>query len=202
MYFSRKGLFLYYIFKDMKKQKNHFQDYKDFLKPPKEGDLVKGRVISKEKEGIFLDLLSYKTGVVDKDDLKFGEKNISKIEAGEEFEVKIVGQENDHGLIPVSLKAATEDIVWQNLQKTQEKNEALTLRVVSANKGGLMFNVSGISGFMPVSQLSKDNYPKLESPTPDKIFQELKNFVGREMQAKIITVDRFKKKLILKEASA
>jgi small subunit ribosomal protein S1 len=184
----------------MKKQKNHFQEYKDFLKPPKEGDIVKGIVIEKEKEGVFLDLVNYKTGLVKKDDLRFGGKNISKIKKGEELSVKIIGQENEQGLIPVSLKEATEDIVWQDLQKNQEENKILNLKVVSANKGGLMFNVFGISGFMPVSQLSKKNYPKLENPTPDRIFQELKKFVGKEMKVRVITVDKFKKKLILKEA--
>lgn len=189
-----------YFFKLMKKQKNHFQDYKDLLKPYKEGDIVKGVVVGKDKEGVFLDLVNYKTGLVKKDDLKFGGKNISKLETGEEISIKIIGSENKNGLIPVSLKAATEDIVWQDLQKNQEENKKITLRVASANKGGLIFNVFGINGFLPVSQLSKKNYPKLENPTPEKIFQELKKFVGEEMEVKIITVDKFKKKLILKEA--
>ncbi len=184
----------------MKKQKNHLQDYKDFLKPPKEGDIIKGVVIGKEKEGIFLDLLNYKTGVLKKEDLRFSGENISKIKIGDEFSVKIIGQENKKGLIPVSLRAATEDMVWNDLQKLQDKNETIKLKVMSANKGGLMFNFQGIPGFMPVSQLSKEKYPKLDNPTPDKIFQEVKKFVGQEMELKVITVDKFKKKLIFKEA--
>ncbi len=100
----------------------------------------------------------------------------------------------------MSLRAATEDMVWNDLQKLQDKNETIKLKVMSANKGGLMFNFQGIPGFMPVSQLSKEKYPKLDNPTPDKIFQEVKKFVGQEMELKVITVDKFKKKLIFKEA--
>lgn len=184
----------------MKKQKNHFQDYKDFFKPPKEGEIVKGVVIGKDREGVFLDLINYKTGIVKKDDLRFGGKNISKLEKGEEFSVKIMGSENKQRVIPVSFKEANEEIVWQDLEKNQEENKKISLRVTTANKGGLMFNVFGIPGFLPVSQLSQKKYPKLDSPTPEKVFQQLKKFIGEDMEVKIITVDKFKKKLILKEA--
>ncbi len=184
----------------MKKIKNYLQDYKDFLKPPKEGDIIKGVVIAKEKEGVFLDLLNYKTGVIKKDDLKFSGESVSKIKPGDEFVVKIIGPEDKKGFIPVSLKAATEDIIWDELKKLHDKKESVRLKVMSANKGGLMFNFQGIAGFMPVSQLSKEKYPKLENPTPDKIFQELKKFVGEEMDVQVLTVDKTKKKLIFKEA--
>lgn len=183
----------------MRRQKNHFQDYKDLLKPPREGDIIKGIVIGKDKEGVFLDLKKYKTGIIKKEDLRLGGKNISKLKIGEELNVKIIGPENNLGIVPVSLKKATEDIIWQDLQKAQEEHKTLSLKVASVNKGGLMFNVFGISGFLPVSQLSKKNYPKLENPTPDKVFQELKKFLGKEIKVKIITIDRPKKKLILKE---
>ena len=112
----------------------------------------------------------------------------------------IVGPETKAGFIPVCLSEARKDIVWEDLEKKRDKKETLNLKVASANKGGLLFSISGIQGFLPVSQLSKKNYPKMEDPTPDKIFQKLQEFVGKEMKVEVITVDKYKNKLIVKEA--
>jgi small subunit ribosomal protein S1 len=182
------------------KIKRHFQDFKEFLKPPKEGDIVEGTILDKGGGNLYLDLKSYKTGIVKKDDLKYGGEDVSKLEKGEELTVKIVGPETKAGFIPVSLSEARKDIVWEDLEKKRDKKETLNLKVASANKGGLLFNISGIQGFLPVSQLSKKNYPKMEDPTPDKIFQKLQEFVGKEMKVEVITVDKYKNKLIVKEA--
>ena len=182
------------------KLKKHFQDYKDFLTPPKRGALIKGIVLGKDKRGVFLDLENYKTGIVRKDDLKYGGKSISKIEKGDELMVKIIGEETKSGFVKVSLKEARKDIIWEKFLQWKEKKETLNLKVVSANKGGLLFKISSIQGILPVSQLSKDNKPQLKEPTPEKIFQELKKFVGKDMKVKIITVEKDKEKLILKEA--
>jgi small subunit ribosomal protein S1 len=181
-------------------QKQSFQDFKDFLKPPKEGDIIKGIVVNVGTPGIFLDLENYKTGLLKKEDLKICGKSISKMEKGEELHVKIVGGENKAGFVPVSLREAREEMTWEELIKYKEDGTSVEAKVASANKGGLLFNVSGVQGFLPVSQLSKKNYPKMENPTPEKIFQELKNFVGMEMEVKVITVDKNREKLILKEA--
>lgn len=182
------------------KLKKHFQDYKDLLTPPKRGALIKGVVVDKDKRGVFLDLENYKTGIVKKDDLKYGGKTISKIEQGDELMVKVLGVETKLGYAKVSLKEARKDIIWDEFMEWRDKKETLDLKVASANKGGLLFNVSGIQGFLPVSQLSKENYPQLKEPTPEKIFQEVKKFVGKNMKVKIITVEKEKEKLILKEA--
>lgn len=181
------------------KIKRHLQDYSDYLKPPKEGDIVKGRIIGKEGGNIFLDIENYKTGIVKKDDFKYTGKNVSKIKEGDELMVKITGSETKSGFIPVSLSEAQKDIVWKDLEEKREKREVIKLKVISANKGGLLFNISGIQAFLPVSQLSKEKYPKMDDPTPDKILKKLQEFAGEEMELQIINVDKYKDKLIVKE---
>lgn len=179
--------------------KKHFQKYNDFLKPPRSGDIVKGKVIGKSKDGIILDLENFKTGAIPKEDLKYSGKNLAKINIGEEMEVKIIEIENKKEGTILSLREAKEDLVWNGFQELKEKNEKIKSTVVGANKGGLIFNISQMQGFLPASQLSKEHYPKVDEPSPDKVLKELKKFIGQEMEVKIIQVDPQNKRLILSE---
>jgi len=183
----------------MQKEKNYFQNYKEFLKAPKVGDIIKGKVIQKGKGGIFLDLGNFKTGIVKKDDLAMTKQDLSKIQIGDEIAAKIINIENEEGFVELSLKEASEDIAWKKLEELKEKQEKISLKPVSANKGGLIFNISGIQGFLPASQLSAKHYPKLEDPTPDKIFEELKKLIGEELEVTIINIDSKNGRLILSE---
>lgn len=183
------------------KVKKHFQEYKELIKPPAIGSIVNGKVIEKTGGGFVLAIKNYKLGFLKNDDIKYSTKEKENLKEGDEIEVKIIGEENRAGFIPVSLTEAKKESIWDNLKKMKENKEPLTLKVMSANKGGLLFNVFGIQAFLPVSQLSKGKYPKMENPTPDKIFKELQKFVGKEMKIQFITVEKDKNKLIVKEAT-
>lgn len=184
----------------MRKQRTHFQDYKDALKPPKVGQIIKGKVIGKENQRVFLDLENYKTGFITKQDIVGGGKSLSKIKKDDEISAKIVDIENAEGYVALSLREADRDLAWNKFRDLQAKGEEISLKVAGANRGGLMFNLSGVQGFLPVSQLSRENYPRIENPTPEKIFEELKKFVGQEMKVKVIKVEPRDKGLILRES--
>jgi len=179
--------------------KNHLQGYKELLSPPKTGEIIKGKVIEKAKSCIILELGNYKIGLIKKEDLNAAGEDISKIKEGEEISAKIIKLDNKDNLVELSLREANKDLTWKKLQDLSEKREKIPLKVVGANKGGLIFNLSGIQGFLPASQLSKEHYPRIENPIPDKILQELKKFVGQELKVKIITVDSKRQKLIFSE---
>jgi len=184
----------------MQKEKDYFQEkYKDFLRIPKEGDFVKGKVVQKSKGGVVLELGNFKMGIIKKDDLIWFDQSTSKIEIGDEITAKIVNLENEEGFVDLSLREAAEDMNWKKLEELNEKGEKLSLKVYGANKGGLIFNISGLQGFLPASQLSAKHYPKLENPSPDKVFEKLKELVGKEIEVKIINLDKKKGKLIFSE---
>jgi len=183
----------------MKKVKNHLQAYKDLLILPKVGDIIKGKVIEKTKNGVFLELGNYKIGLIRKEDLDISGKSLSKIEKREEILAKIINLNNKDNFVELSLKEANRDLIWEKLQDLSDNKEKISLNVLGANKGGLIFNFHGVQGFLPASQLSREHYPKIENPTPERIFQELKKFVGQEMKVKIIGIDPRKQKLILSE---
>ncbi|MFH0987684.1 MAG: S1 RNA-binding domain-containing protein [Patescibacteria group bacterium] len=183
----------------MKKVKIHLQEYRDLLIPPKVGEIVKGKVIDKVKNGILLEIGNYKIGIIKKNDLSAAGENLSKMEKGKEIMAKIIDLDNKDNLVELSLREASKDLTWENLQELNDKKGTVLLKAVGANKGGLIFNYSGMQGFLPASQLSRKNYPKVESPTPDKIYQELKKFIGKEMELKVISADPRRQKLIFSE---
>ena len=183
----------------MKKVKDYLQAYKDLLIPPRVGDIIKGKVIEKTKNGVFLELGNYKIGLIKKEDLDVSGKSLSKIEKGEEILAKITNLNNKDDFVELSLGEANKDLIWKKLQDLSDEREQILLSVAGANKGGLIFNFHGIQGFLPASQLSREHYPKIENPTPERIFKELKKFVGQEIKVKIISIDSRREKLILSE---
>jgi small subunit ribosomal protein S1 len=72
---------------------------------------------------------------------------------------------------------------------------------LEANKGGLMVEVNNIIGFLPVSQLATEHYPRVEDGDKTKILEVLKSFVGKTFDVQIITADPQDEKLIVSEKS-
>jgi small subunit ribosomal protein S1 len=72
-------------------------------------------------------------------------------------------------------------------------------KVLSANKGGLLVEINGISGFLPVSQLSSKNYPRVEDGDKNKILNMLKKLVAQELDVRILDADKESEKLIVSE---
>lgn len=73
------------------------------------------------------------------------------------------------------------------------------VKILGANKGGLLAKVEGVNAFLPVSQLSAPNYPKVENSDPQKILQELQKFTGQEIEVAIFSLDLKQNQIILSE---
>jgi len=81
----------------------------------------------------------------------------------------------------------------------KDNNETITVKVLGANKGGLLAEVSGIPAFLPVSQLSPEHYPRVEGGDSSKILLELQKFVGKDLEVKVFDFSQKENKLILSE---
>lgn len=111
----------------------------------------------------------------------------------------VLEAENDDGFVELSLKAANKQTAWEELKDLLQKQETISTKIIKANKGGLMVEVKGIAGFLPVSQLSYEHYPRIEDGDKMKILNELNKFVGKEMNVRIIDLDQEQQKLIVSE---
>jgi small subunit ribosomal protein S1 len=71
-----------------------------------------------------------------------------------------------------------------------------------ANRGGLLVEYEGVRGFLPVSQLSAEHYPRVGSSDKDEILQRLNSLVGQTLKVRILDCDRKANKLIFSEKEA
>ncbi|MFA5767487.1 MAG: S1 RNA-binding domain-containing protein, partial [Candidatus Paceibacterota bacterium] len=106
---------------------------------------------------------------------------------------------NEDGYIELSLSEAGKDIGWEALREKKEKGETIKVKVVGANKGGLLVEAEGLQGFLPVSQLSPEHYPRVEGADKEKILERLQQLVGEELEVKIFDVTPKEEKLIFSE---
>lgn len=170
-----------------------------FAKLPKEGDLVKGKVISVDRGAVRLDIDGVAIGVVRGRELFSESAEFSNIKVGDEVEATVVEQENEDGEMELSFRIAGHQIVWNRMEQYQEDGLTIPAKVVGANKGGLMMQVDALVGFMPVSQLSPDHYPRVPGGDKNRILEHLKKLVGQELQVKVIDVNEKEEKLIVSE---
>ena len=169
---------------------------------PRVGDLIKGKVISVSKSAVHMDIAGIATGVVRGKELIDESGDFSDLKLEEEAQATVMELENENGEIELSFRAAGHQKAWENLQKIMESVEIIQVPVTEANRGGLMVRVGRIDGFLPVSQLIPEHYPRVEGGDKNKILEILKNLIGKKLKVKLINVDESDNKLILSEKSA
>ena len=167
----------------------------------KSGDLVEAEFIGQGQGGAYFNVNNFSTGVVYGRELLNAKEIIKKLEAGEIINAKVVEIDNDHGYTELSLTEADKQKVWQELKEAKDKGDVVTVKINGANSGGLMSEINGVKAFLPVSQLSNQNYPRISNSDNEKemIYEELKKFVDQDMQVKILTVNSKSNKLIVSE---
>jgi small subunit ribosomal protein S1 len=169
---------------------------------PQVGDVLEGIIIDISSNALLLDLGPLGTGVVIGKEIKDGLKATSKLKKGDLLHATLVNLENEDGYIELSIREASYEKAWADLESKRDTQEIVGTKILDANRGGLMVEVNGISGFLPVSQLSSDHYPRVEDGDKNKILEILKRLTGQEIRVKILDVDREAEKLIVSEKAA
>lgn len=163
------------------------------------GDLVEGPVVDIDRGRIYIDLYPFGTGIIYGREYLSARDILKNVNPGDTVAAKVVSTENPDGYIEVSLREARQALVWGEAEDAMKNNTPLELAVKDANKGGLIVEWQGIQGFLPASQLSTDNYPRVPDGDKDKIFAELKQLVDKKLTLQIITADAKEQKLIFTE---
>ncbi|TSC74861.1 MAG: hypothetical protein G01um101433_980 [Parcubacteria group bacterium Gr01-1014_33] len=165
----------------------------------KVGEIVEGEVIGRKATRMFIDLGMLGTGIVYGREYYAAQDIIKGLSAGDRISAKVVEQDNEEGYVELSLQEAGRERRWVDLRKGMENGETLELKVEKANTGGLILQTGGIEGFLPASQLSYKNYPRVDGGSKEKIFQELQKLVGQTLKVKILDLNPQENKLILTE---
>jgi small subunit ribosomal protein S1 len=168
---------------------------------PRVGDVVEGKVIDVTSSEIYLDLAPFGTGIVLGKEIKDGMAS-GKAKIGDKVTATIMDLEDENGYIELSIREASHEKAWEDIESKRDTQEKITTKIINANKGGLLIEVNGISGFLPVSQLSSKNYPRVEDGDKNKILTILKKMIGREIEVRILDADKETQKLIASEKAA
>ncbi len=162
------------------------------------GDTVKGTVISVKKHEILIDLGAQGVGLVPRREASF----VRNLKVGDEVTASVIEAEMDDGYVLLSLRKAVKDKGWDEIQAKMDNAETVEVTPFDANRGGLLVEYEGIRGFLPVSQLSAEHYPRVGSSDKDEILQRLNSLVGKGINVRIIDALKKENKLIFSEKEA
>lgn len=167
----------------------------DNLLPFAEGDTVEVTILAIGGNRIWVDVAGQSLGFVP-------EKEITSrtgLNVGDKSYCTVISMEDDAGNVVLSMKRADREKYWIELQQKFESGEPVIIKVTDANKGGLMTELGGIQGFLPVSQLSPAKYPRVTGGDKDEILNRLRKFIGQDVPVKVINCDKESNKLIFSE---
>lgn len=163
----------------------------------KAGDVVEGTVTSVRKHEVWVDLGPNGIGVIFR-----REVGHSALKEGENITASVVDPELDEGYALLSMKRAAKDRGWNELQRIFDEQEIIEVTAYDANRGGLLIELEGIRGFLPVSQLAAEHYPRVSDADKDEILTKLNALVNLPLRVRILDVNRKDNKLIFSEKEA
>jgi small subunit ribosomal protein S1 len=167
------------------------------IKQIKTGDVIEGMVTSVKKHEVWVDMGPNGLGVIFRREVGSGE-----LKEGESISASVVDPELDEGYALLSMKRAVKDRGWGELQRLFESQEIVEVQPYDANRGGLLVEMEGIRGFLPVSQLSAEHYPRVSDSDKDEILTKLNALVNKNLRVRILDVSRKDNKLIFSEKEA
>lgn len=162
-------------------------------------DVVEGTLIAKDRRELWLDLGAFGTGVVTGREIEHTAKDL---QVGDVVSASVIDLENEHGQVVLSLKKVAKEKGWDELESRFKNKEVFGIVPFDANKGGMLIEIDGVRGFLPVSQLSSENYPRVSGADKDEILHRLNTLVGRTLMVRILDLDRKEGKLIVSEKEA
>ena len=170
----------------------------DSVKQPVAGEVVTGTVLTVKKHEVLLDMGPLGVGFVPRREVGFGRA----LQAGDEVTASVVDPELDNGYSLLSLRKAAKDRGWEEVQAKMDAEEIIEVSPYDANRGGMLVEYEGVRGFLPVSQLSAEHYPRVGSADKDEILSRLNALVGKTLKVRILDCDRKANKLIFSEKEA
>ena len=169
---------------------------------PKERDLIEGEVMAVTGNRVWVDIQNGKfVGIISSRELAEAGLSMPDYQKGDKITASVVEPENEEGFVLLSVREALRNRGWSALDKLYAEGVTLKARVVEANRGGLIMESEGIRGFLPVSQLTPEHYPRVGNDK-DEILNKLSKFENQLLDIKIIGLDQGLNKLIFSERAA
>jgi small subunit ribosomal protein S1 len=152
----------------------------------REGDIVEGRVVSVDADGAMVDVGYKSEGLIPTEELSI-RANIDPatiVSVGDKVEALVLNKEDDEGRLILSKKRAQYERAWGRVQETTEAGGTVKGTVIEVVKGGLIVDI-GLRGFLPASLVDL------------RRVRDLDPFIGTEIEAKVIELDRNRNNVVL-----
>jgi small subunit ribosomal protein S1 len=151
-----------------------------------DGDIVEGVIVKVDRDEVLLDI-GYKTeGVIPSRELsiKHDVDPSEVVSVGDEVEALVLQKEDKEGRLILSKKRAQYERAWGTIEKVKEEDGVVTGTVIEVVKGGLILDI-GLRGFLPASLVEM------------RRVRDLQPYVGKEIEAKIIELDKNRNNVVL-----
>jgi small subunit ribosomal protein S1 len=166
------------------------------LRQLRRGEVVEGHVMAIERDGLLVDIGFKSEGVVPQQEmLSLGADPLTKVQVADAVLVYVTQPETAAGQVGLSIDRARGEQGWRVLQERFETGDVFESEITGFNKGGLLANVEGVNAFIPMSQVVGAK-PGSDGANP------LSAQVGRELQLKVIEINRRRNRVILSERAA
>jgi small subunit ribosomal protein S1 len=164
------------------------------------GDIIEGVVVRIDKDEVLVDIGSKSEGVIPAHEMRDARGNPTEtLHVGDTILVYVLQPENQDGHVVLSLNRAQAEKGWRVAQKQFEDGQIIEAEIIEHNKGGLIANVDGVRGFVPLSQIVD---LRSVSGTEESVEERLRAMKGRRMFLKVIEINRRRNRLILSERAA
>ena len=151
-----------------------------------DGDIVKGTVVKVDKDEVLLDIGFKSEGVIPSRELSIRHDVDAHevVSVGDEVEALVLQKEDKEGRLVLSKKRAQYERAWGEIERIKEGNGVVRGPVIEVVKGGLILDI-GLRGFLPASLVEL------------RRVRDLQPYVGRELEAKIIELDKNRNNVVL-----
>jgi small subunit ribosomal protein S1 len=151
-----------------------------------DGDIVEGTIVKVDRDEVLLDI-GYKTeGVIPSRELsiKHDVDPNEVVSVGDHVEALVLQKEDKEGRLILSKKRAQYERAWGTIEKLKEEDGVVEGTVIEVVKGGLILDI-GLRGFLPASLVEM------------RRVRDLQPYVGRQLEAKIIELDKNRNNVVL-----
>ena len=151
-----------------------------------DGQIVNGTVVKVDKDEVLLDIGYKSEGVIPSRELSIrNDVDPSEIVSlGDEVEALVLQKEDKEGRLVLSKKRAQYERAWGDIEKVKENDGVVKGLVIEVVKGGLILDI-GLRGFLPASLVEL------------RRVRDLQPYVGKQLDAKIIELDKNRNNVVL-----
>ena len=150
------------------------------------GDVIEGTVVKVDRNEVMVDVGYKSEGIIPSRELSVrkGVNPKDLIKQGEKIKALVLEKEDDEGRLVLSIKRAVYEKAWGDIQEIADSKKSIKGTVIESVKGGLIVDI-GVRGFLPASLIDV------------RRVKELSAYVGEEIEAKILELDRQKNNIVL-----